>query len=149
MNLSDPPAFAVYALTAAFVSTHMVLLDAWGGAVRAKTKTAINVEDTSTVSKGAQLVEADPPEVARVMRAHRNLVANGLPFLLVGLVWTLLGADRTQAMALFGTFVGARLIHTFAYLGAKQPFRTLSFVIGQLALLGVIIQVVRAAIAGL
>jgi uncharacterized MAPEG superfamily protein len=147
MSPTEQPAFAVYALTAAFVSVHMILLDSWGGATRARTKTAVNVEDTSTVAKGAQLVESDPPEVARVMRAHRNMVANGLPFLLLGLVWVLLGAERNTALALFATFAGARVVHTIAYLAGKQPFRTLSFVIGQLAVLGVVIQVVRAALA--
>jgi hypothetical protein len=51
-------------------------LSLWGysGAVRAKTKTAINKEDAAMQS--ARLAETDPPEVARVLRAHSNAQAS-------------------------------------------------------------------------
>ena len=127
----------------------MILLDSYSGVVRVKTKTAVNVEDTSTVAKGAKLVEFDPDGVARVMRAHRNMVANAVPFLILGFLWVLLGASAATAQIVFGVFVGARVIHSFAYVGAKQPFRTLSFVVGQLALAYVLVEVVRGAFAAM
>jgi uncharacterized MAPEG superfamily protein len=52
-------------------------------------------------------------------------------------------------MAYFGTFIVARLGHTFAYLSGKQPFRSLFFAVGQLAITGMAVQIVRTALAGL
>jgi prostaglandin-E synthase 1 len=147
MSITNDPAFAVYGATAAVLAVHMVLLDAYSGLNRARSKTTPNDEDASTVSKGSRVEPDDPPQVARIMRAHRNLLANSVPFLIVGLVWVLMGASTTWALILFGTFVVARLIHSVAYASAKQPWRTLSFVIGQLAMAGIVVQVLRGAFA--
>ena len=40
-----------------------------------------------------------------------------------------------------------RVVHAGAYIKAKQPFRTLSFVVGQLCTLVAMVQVARAALA--
>lgn len=147
MAFGKDPAQLIYIVTALTLVVQMVLLDAYGGVVRAKSKTVLNHEDASSVAKGSDIVEADPPGVARVMRAHRNLLANGVPFLILGFLWVASGATATWALALFGTFLVARLVHTFAYVSATQPWRTVSFVIGQGALLGVAVQLVRNAVA--
>lgn len=139
------PAFSVYALTEVIVCLHMVLLDAYSGVARARSKTTLNPEDSKTF----EVVPTEPESVARVLRAHRNLVANGVPFLLLGLVMVLQGTTKTTAIAYFATFVVARLGHTFAYLGRKQPFRSIFFAVGQLAITGMVVQIVRAALAGL
>jgi len=145
MPLTKDSALLVYVITSLILVVEMVLLDAYSGVVRGKTRTVVNKEDASSVAKGSSLVPADPPEVARVLRAHRNLLANAVPFLIVGLLWVVTGASATWALILFGTFVAARLIHAVAYVSAKQPWRTLSFVVGQAALLGVVIQLARNA----
>lgn len=147
MDLAHTPAFATYALFATFLSVFVVLVDAFGGVARTKSKTTLNEEDAKTVAQGAKLVESDPDGVARVMRAHRNALANIVPFLIVGLLYVLLGATPTWIMGLFGVFTFARVIHAFAYINGKQPWRTLSFVIGQACLTVAAVQVVRAAIA--
>jgi uncharacterized MAPEG superfamily protein len=144
--MTENPAFVPFAITSVVLGLQMVLLDAYSGVNRAKSRTTPNREDASTVAKGAELVAHDPDGVARVMRAHRNLLANATPFLILSFVWVLLGASRAWAIPLFATFVGARLIHSFAYVSAKQPWRTLSFVVGQTALAVVAIQIVRAVV---
>lgn len=144
--MTTDPAFAVYALAASFVCVHMVVLDAYSGAVRAKTKTTPNKEDGRA---GTDVVPEDPDAVARVMRAHRNMMANAVPFLVLGLVMVLLGSTKTVAMAYFGTFVVARVGHSIAYLGGKQPFRSIFFGVGQLALIGIIYQIVKTSIGAL
>lgn len=146
MAITNDPAFNVYALSAVFVSVHMIVLDSYSGAVRAKEKVTPNKEDARAT---ASVALAEPEAVARVMRAHRNMLVNTVPFLALGLVMVLLGTTKTTAMAYFGTFIAARLGHTFAYLGGKQPWRSIFFTIGQLAILGIAYQVVRTAIAGL
>jgi len=146
MAITNDPAFSVYALSATFVCLHMIVLDSISGGVRGKSKTTPNKEDAR--DKG-QVVASEPEAVARVTRAHRNLFVNGVPFLVLGLVMVLLGTTKTTAMAYFGTFIVARVGHSVAYLAGKQPFRSIFFTIGQLAIIGIIYQIVRGALAGL
>ncbi|HVX95958.1 MAG TPA: MAPEG family protein [Polyangia bacterium] len=141
------PAFIAYSLTASALALKLWLLWAATGAVRAKSKTTPNLEDTTTVSRGAALATQDPEGVARAMRVYNNAAANELPFLVLGLVYVLLGAPANIAWILFGTFVAARVLHAIVYAIGVQPWRTIFFVVGQLAAAGLLVQVVRAALA--
>jgi microsomal prostaglandin-E synthase 1 len=148
INLAAQPAFVAYAVSLLVLSLNLLVLWAYSGAVRAKTRTTPNREDVGTVAKSAQLVETDPPEVARVLRAHKNALANSVPFAILGLVFVLAGASGTAAWAIFGVFTVARIVHSVAYLREKQPWRTLSFVLGgatTLVLMGFIVRALVAA----
>jgi prostaglandin-E synthase 1 len=147
-SLAANPAFVAYALSLLALSLNLLVLWAYSGAVRGKTKTTPNVEDAGTVARGARIVAEDPPEVARVLRAHKNAMANIVPFAILGLVFVLAGGSAAVAWAVFGTFTAARLAHSLAYLNEKQPWRTLSFVLGgatTLALMGFIVKALVAA----
>jgi microsomal prostaglandin-E synthase 1 len=146
-NLTTSPAFAIYCLTAVALSLNLLGLWGYSGAARGKTKTTPNSEDAGTVAKGAQVVATDPPAVARVLRAHKNAMATIVPHLLLGLLYVILGASAQMAWILFGGFTVARYAHSFAYVGEKQPWRTISFVIGGLLTLALTVQVARSAIA--
>lgn len=136
MMLSSNPALMVYVLATLVLCLNLLFLWVYSGGVRGKTKTAMNPEDAVTVAKGAQVSDSDPPEVARVLRAHRNAEASIYPFLALGLAFVLLGGPAEHAKIIFGTFVGARLVHSISYLAGKQPWRSLGFVVGLLAILG-------------
>ena len=124
------PTLRIYAAAALLLAVNILWLWVKSGFVRGATKTAMNKEDTSTVAKGAKLVEEDPPDVARVLRAHRNAVDNIVPFLAAGLVFALAGAGPIAAASAFGVFVLARITHSIAYLRSLQPLRTGAFVLG-------------------
>jgi len=146
--IAQNPAFLAYAVSLIVLCLNMLLLWAYSGAARGKTKTTPNEEDARTVASGAKVVDLDPPEVARVLRAHRNATANIVPFAILGLVYVLAGGSGTSAAVLFGTFTVARIAHSFAYLNAKQPWRTGSFVLGAvatLALMGMLVKTLVAA----
>ncbi len=143
------PSFLIYCLAVVALSLNMLLLWAYSGAVRSKTKTTPNKEDAGTVAKGAAVSAETPPEVARVLRAHRNATDNIVPFLFVAFVYVLLGATPKMAWIMFGGFTAMRIAHTFFYLGEKQPFRTITFSLGGLFTLGIMIQIVRAVIVRL
>ena len=145
------PAFAIYSLCTIVLCLNMLGLWGYSGAVRSKTKTTHNPEDLEAFDKAAagKVVTADPPEVARVLRAHTNAVVNILPFLLLGLLYVLNGASARAAWVIFGGFTLARLCHTFVYLRGKQPWRTIFFIIGGLFTLGLMVQVARGSIAHL
>jgi uncharacterized MAPEG superfamily protein len=145
-EFSFDPAFSIYCLAAVVLCLNMLGLWVYSGAARTKTKTVWNPEDAQTVAKGAEVVAAEPPEVARVLRAHTNAFANIVPFLLLGLLYVINGASPRAAWIAFGGFTLARLGHTFAYLAGKQPWRTLFFALGAIFTVGVMVQVARGAI---
>lgn len=146
-HLASEPAFVAYAISMIVLSLNMLVLWAYTGSVRGKTKMTPNAEDVVTIAKGAQVVEGDPPEVARALRAHRNAMANIVPFAILGLVYVLAGGSATIAAWVFGVFTAARLAHSFAYLGGKQPWRSLSFGLGGAATLVLIGFLVRTLVA--
>jgi prostaglandin-E synthase 1 len=145
------PAFAIYALCAVVLCLNLMVLWGYSGRVRSKTKTTHNPEDLAAFDKQnlGTVVTADPPEVARVLRAHTNAVVNVLPFLVLGLIHVLDGCSATEAWILFGGFTAARLVHSLVYLAGKQPWRTLIFIVGALFQVALMVQVVRASLAHL
>ena len=146
-QLADYPAFPIYALSAVLLCLNMLGLWGWSGAVRGKTKTTPNTEDAATVAKGSKLVDDEPPEVARVLRAQRNADVNIMPFLVLGLLYVAYGATARMAWILFGGFTLARLGHSLAYLNGKQPWRSILFALGGAFTMAIVVQVVRASLA--
>ena len=112
-----------------------------------KSKTTPNHEDPGTVAKGASVADVDPPEVARVLRAHRNAADNIVPFAILALLFVVWGASPMLTGIFCGVFVFARLAHSLSYLGEKQPWRTRTFVLGALATLVMVGFLVRLLIA--
>jgi uncharacterized MAPEG superfamily protein len=143
-ELATNPAFRVYAVSAALLCLNLLGLWVWSGAVRGRSRTQMNPED-SVVLAGRTLVERDPAEVARVLRAHANAMANVVPFLVLGFLYVILGASRTGALAYFGVFTVARWAHSVTYVAGLQPWRTVAFAIGLLAEVGLLAQVLMRA----
>jgi len=146
-DLASLPAFNIYALCAVVLCLNMLGLWGYSGGVRGKSKRTPNPEDVTTVSKGHEVNSEDSPEMQRVLRAHRNALANIMPFLVLGLLYVIYGATAQMAWIFFGGFTVMRLGHTFAYLAGKQPWRTICFALGGLITLGLMIQVARLAVA--
>jgi prostaglandin-E synthase 1 len=136
----NDPALVAYAITCLVLSVNLLGLWVYSGAVRAKTKIAINTEDGARYK--APLSELDPPEVARVLRAHANAQATIYPFLLLGLVFVLAHGAAWIAATIFATFTAARIAHSIFYLAARQPGRTLAFVVGLLATITLMVAVI-------
>ena len=139
-SLQSNPTFVVYAISCLVLCANLIFLWAFSGATRGKTKTAINAEDAAKF--GGTLVEADPPEVARVLRAHTNAQANIYPFLFLGLVFVFAGGSADVAKIIFGIFIAARFAHTYVYLKGKQPWRSIFFIVGGLATIALMIAII-------
>ncbi len=139
-SLQGNPAFIAYAITCLVLSANLIFLWAFSGATRGKTQTAINPEDAARF--GGALVDVNPPEVARVLRAHDNAQANIYPFLFLGLVFVFAGGSADFARIIFGIFVAARLGHSYAYLAGKQPWRTIFFIIGGLSTIALMLDII-------
>ena len=145
-NLQSFGSLYVYAITALVLCANMIIIWSYSGAVRFKTKIAINPEDAERF--GTKLEALDPPEVARVLRVNANAQANVIPFLILGLVFVLIGGTAGTAKIIFGIFTVARLLHSIAYLAAKQPWRTIFFSIGALAMGALIVAIVMRLMQG-
>jgi microsomal prostaglandin-E synthase 1 len=145
-NWLNNHAFVAYAVTCLVLSVNLLFLWGYSGAVRAKTKIAINPEDSQRF--GAPLQEFDPPEVARVLRAHDNASATIYPFLFLGWVFVLAGGSARVGAITFAVFSVARWLHTAMYLAGKQPWRTICFGLSALASLALIVEVVWLLIRG-
>ena len=140
MNLLNNPAFVAYAVTSVALSGNLLFLWAYSGAARNKGKSTPNPEDAPRF--GATLSDIDPPAIARVLRAHANAQASIVPFLALGLVYVLAGGPPGAAYIYFTVFTVARGLHSWAYLGARQPLRTIFFVVASLPLLALMVHVV-------
>src|SRR6202007_1956568 len=101
------PAFVAYTVTALVLCLNLIVLWAMSGGVRGGTKTALNPEDAALFKVAA--VELAPAPVARVMRAHANAQATIYPFLILGLLYVLLGGAYAVAVVIFTVFVLARI----------------------------------------
>jgi glutathione S-transferase len=141
------PALSLYALTGTLVALHLLVLAGWTGYARNKAKTFVNPEDAAAV-KGAQ-ADADHPDVQRAKRAHMNAIESAVPFFAVGLLYAFSGPSQLGAQVYFYTFLAARVLHSIFYLAQKQPFRTISFAVGALAITGMGVHVIRVAIAAM
>ena len=126
------PMLWAYALTSLILSLNLLTLWVSSGAKRARIGVAINPEDAARY--GAPLSENDPPEVARYLRAHRNAEATIYPFLALGAAYVAMGGTGAVALPVFAVFVCARVAHSFVYLRALQPWRTVAFAVSMLAI---------------
>jgi prostaglandin-E synthase 1 len=139
----NSPSFVAYAVTCVILCGNLLFVWAYSGIARGKTGVTLNEEDAERF--GAKLGTMDPPEVARVLRAHANAQAMIYPFLLLGVVFVLAGGSSGFARVDFGVFVAARITHSVAYLAGRQPWRTLSFIasgVAMVALMGEIVWMV-------
>lgn len=96
-------------------------------------KAFVNPEDCAVFGKGEEVKKYlwTDNRVERARRAHLNDLENIVPFLGIGLLYSLSGPDLSTALLHFRLFLGARIYHTIAYLiPLPQPNRALAFYIG-------------------
>jgi glutathione S-transferase len=97
---------------------------------------------------GGTAVREEVPMVQRASRAWGNDLENIPIFLFLALIHTLSSSSLGLAPIYFTVFVIARIAHTFFYLNAMQPWRTIAYTIGALATLALAINIISAVILG-
>lgn len=113
LALATDPQFKLYAVCSIILSLQMLLLAGIIPARRARHQGYMNPEDGKVSKKDAKLVDgAEHPEVARVQRAHRNMLESLPLFFAIGLIYVLAGASPLGAKICFSTFTGARVLHS-------------------------------------
>lgn len=130
------------AVTALFVK-YVALISVQGSA-RFRTRRFRWPEDAVTW-KGETGPEEDET-VERAQAALRNDGESHVFFLVFGGAWVLLGADLRVAWPLCATYAVARLAHGYFLVRPRQPLRNRCFVVGQLALLVLVVDALRLAL---
>lgn len=138
-TLSSNTAFLAFAFACVVLCINLMFLWGCSGAVRNNVKSTPNAEDVLQFK--TKLAEVDPPDIARVLRAHSNAQASIYPFLLLGLVYVLAGGPGTPAIVYFAAFCTARILHSVAYLKGKQPWRTVFFTVSFLITIALLVHV--------
>ena len=139
LSMTELPAFRPLVLFSVLLVLKMGAVAFVTANARRKAGVVLNPEDTK-VNPGSQAASAEAPATLRAKRAHLNDVENIPGFLVLALLFTLSGCSASAAWAYFGVYFVARALHTIFYLNAVQPFRTVAFFVGQLAQLGIAVQ---------
>ena len=129
--LADPT-MRVFGVCAAILVLKMLLTANLTGILRTSRRVFASPEDYRFF--GAEPAAKQDEQIERIRRAHRNDLENILPFLVIGFLYALTGPSYTVAWWLFVLFTVARLLHTAVYIAGLQPWRTVFFGVGSVAL---------------
>jgi prostaglandin-E synthase 1 len=139
-ELFAEPVFRVYAICAAILVLKMWLTGGLTGLMRIRRAAYATPEDYAFMGKAVS--EASDETVERLRRAHRNDLENILPFLAIGLLYALSRPSYTLALVLCVAFTAGRVLHTVAYIASLQPWRTLFYEVGNIALVVMVIHLI-------
>ena len=137
------PCVVVFVASVAVLCLEMLGLAFATPLLRTKRNVWLNDEDAKRFA-GA-VADVEDRDVARLVRVHRSLLENFVPFFALGVSWIALGAPSRTGMALFATFAVARSAHVVFYLSRMGRLRTASHTVGFLVLLTLVAGVVWAA----
>ncbi|KAI6055995.1 microsomal glutathione S-transferase 1 [Marmota monax] len=132
-QLLENDVFMAFASYTTIILSKMMLMSPATAFYRLTRKVFANPEDCESFGKGenAKKYLRTDDRVERVRRAHLNDLENIVPFVGIGLLYSLSGPDLSTALLHFRLFVGARIYHTIAYLTPlPQPNRALAFFVG-------------------
>ncbi len=142
--LALSPAFRTYALCSAILALKMLYSAIYTGTSRQRHQGYVNAEDARVFGDaGASANRDEAPQVAHALRIQRNDLENIPAFFAIAFIYVALGASPRGAAVYCWTFTVARVAHTIFYTNNIQPWRALSFVVGALSLLGMIVQIMR------
>lgn len=125
----DPMALKALGICTAILFFKMFAIGLYQGMTRRKHHVYTVPEDAKLLTKEAP-AEQEHPDYLRACNAYRNDFEN-IP-IFIALAWATLhlhSADQWAPMY-FAAFTLARCAHTFCYLKALQPWRTLAFALG-------------------
>ena len=142
MDLALHPAFPTFAICAALLVLKMIGVGHYVGLLRIRREALLNPEDVEAFRSSKPGVESEHPDIARGLRAHRNDLESTLPFLAIGLAFLLVNPPVAFAKGLFVAFTVLRFLFSIFYLLGLQPWRSLSFLAGELCVLLMVLRMI-------
>nr|XP_057921018.1 prostaglandin E synthase [Doryrhamphus excisus]XP_057921019.1 prostaglandin E synthase [Doryrhamphus excisus] len=138
--------FSCFVFYAVLLVLKMYVMAVITGQVRLWKKAFANPEDA--LRRGGLQFHRLDPDVERCRRAHRNDMENIFPFLFLGAVYSMTGPSLALARLHFVVFLGARVLHSVAYLGAlPAPTRSLAYVVAQVPCVSMALQILATVVA--
>jgi uncharacterized membrane protein YecN with MAPEG domain len=134
----------IYALTAIVLTLKMSAVSVVQGRARVAAGIFVNPEDAKTFQ--ASHAPEDAPDVRRASRAWLNDLENIPIFLILCGIYVAANLSTTAFAIYCLVFMLARIAHTFFYLNAIQPWRTISFTLGAVAALALMIHLFIGAV---
>jgi prostaglandin-E synthase 1 len=135
MEITQHPAFPTFAICAALLVLKMIGVGHYTGILRIRLGALLNPEDVEAFRSDKPAAQAEHPDVERGLRAHRNDLESTLPFLAIGLPYLLTNPRPALASGLFAVFTLLRFVFSVAYIKGLQPWRSASFLAGELCVL--------------
>ncbi|WEL58244.1 MAPEG family protein [Pseudomonas kermanshahensis] len=135
-------ALSVYAVCVVALFLKMLAISCYQGYYRLRYKAFTNGEDAAFFGRLANVEEL--PQVSRAGRAWANDLENIPAFFALAGLAIALNAAAVVIVWLSVVFTVARVAHTVCYLRGLQPWRTVSFAVGLLCLLGLVVTVLQA-----
>lgn len=136
------PALPVVGLGAAFFFFKTFINSLVQGYGRISTRTFTLEDNARYFGKGQTAALQDPPLVQRASGCWRNDLENIPSFLILSLIFALLGGDATIMGWMMGFYCAARSLHTIFYLNPRQPHRMIVFQAGMVCHVALVAQVV-------
>ncbi|MGX1022621.1 prostaglandin-E synthase 1 [Pseudomonas sp. Y3 TE3536] len=135
-------ALSVYAVCVVALFLKMLAISCYQGYYRLRYRAFTNGEDAAFFGRLANVEEL--PQVSRAGRAWANDLENIPAFFALAGLAIALNAAAVVIVWLSVVFTVARVAHTVCYLRGLQPWRTVSFAVGLLCLLGLVVTVLQA-----
>ncbi|MFV3405840.1 MAPEG family protein [Pseudomonas sp. NY15463] len=132
-------ALSVYAICVVLLFFKMLALSCYQGYFRLRYLAFTHAEDAAVFKRPVQ--PAERPEVVRAMHAWRNDLENIPMFVALGGLAIALEASAVSTAWLCAVFTAARVLHTMLYLACAQPWRTISYGVAVLCLIGLAVEV--------
>ena len=127
----------IYALTAIVLTLKMTAISVVQGRARVAVGIFVNPEDARTFQ--ASQGPADAPEVLRASRAWLNDLENIPIFLILCGIYVAASLSTTAFVIYCLVFTVARIAHTIFYLNSIQPMRTISYTVGAITAMALMI----------
>jgi len=140
MDFTLHPAFPTFVVCAALLVLKMIGVGHIVGITRIRREAVLNPEDVDAFRTSKPAGSEEHPDIARGLRAHRNDLESTLPFLAIGLPYLLTNPSASLASGLFIVFTLFRWAFSLFYLKGLQPWRSLSFMVGELCVLFMLAQ---------
>jgi uncharacterized MAPEG superfamily protein len=135
----------LYAATTVILFFKMSAISLAQGRARMGNMSFAIPEDAKFFANAQPLAE-ELPAVRRAANAWRNDLENIPIFLFLGIIYVMANLSVAGAAIYFTIFTLARIAHTFFYLNAMQPGRTIAYTIGAIAATVMAIHIIIAVI---
>jgi uncharacterized MAPEG superfamily protein len=127
-----------YALTAIVLEIKMAAIAVVQGRGRMTSGLHVLPEDAKMFHGGAAAT-AEAPIVDRASRAWRNDLENIPIFLILAGIYVMAGLSAGAFAFYCVVFMVMRILHTYTYIKAIQPWRTIVYTVGTLAMFAMMI----------